>query len=138
MCAHIRRNWKTVYAVPHKPTRTDRGTATAQPACLSIQAVATSSTLSVRAPCSTGTDISGTDLSTAGALVSQGTGQAHHQEGAPEDFTLVIVTQGVVPPVLEWGWGGQLCIRGVGRTCLCPQEVTEATARPFKEKPSAT
>lgn len=73
-----------------------------------------------------------------GALVSQGAGQAHHQEGVPGDFTLVITTQGAVPPVLEWRWEGQLCIRGVGRTCLYPQEVTEATARPFKEKPSAT
>lgn len=53
-----------------------------QPACLSTQAVATSSTLSVRAPCSTGTDISGTDLSTAGAA-DWCTGEPGHRPTTP-------------------------------------------------------
>lgn len=66
-----------------------------------------------------GTDISEADWCT-------------HQECAPEDLTVAIITHSGVPPVLGWGWEGQLCIRGVRWTCLCLQEVTEATARPFK------
>lgn len=125
-------------------TQGQRGTAVAicpqTSACPSIQAVATSSTLSVRAPRSRGlTSVGQTSAQQVwqtGALVSQG--RVHHQESVPEDFAMAVITQGGVPPVLGWRWGGQLCVRGVVRTCLCLQEVTAATARPFKEKPPTT
>lgn len=89
--AHIRRNWKySMLCLTNPQEQTGElqwpFVLRPQPACPSIQAVATSSTLSVSAPRSTGTDVSGADLGTAD--VSQGTGQAHHQEGAPGDFTL--------------------------------------------------
>lgn len=121
--AHIKSNWKTVYVMPHKPTRTE-GTAVATcaqtSACPSIQAGAGHQLHTVsQSSMQQGTDISEADWCT-------------HQECAPEDLTVAIITHSGVPPVLGWGWEGQLCIRGVRWTCLCLQEVTEATARPFK------
>lgn len=125
-------------------TQGQRGTAVVicpqTSACPSIQAVVTSSTLSARAPCGRGLTSVGQTLAQqvwqTRALVSQG--RAHRQESAPEDLPMATITQGGVPPVLGWGWGGQLCIRGVGKIRLCLQEVTEATARPFREKPPTT
>lgn len=145
--AHIRRSWKcSMLCLTNPQEQTGElqwpFVLRPRPACPSIQAVATSSTLSVSAPHSTGTDVSGADLGTAG-VAGGCTGEPGHRPSTPSGrcpWTLHPghITQGAVPPVLEWGWEGQLCIKGVGRTCLYPQEVTEATARPFKEKPSAT
>lgn len=121
--AHIKSNWKTVYVVPHKPTRTEGpavATCAQTSACPSIQAGAGHQLHTVsQSSMQQGTDISEADWCT-------------HQECAPEDLTVAIITHSGVPPVLGWGWEGQLCIRGVRWTCLCLQEVTEATARPFK------
>lgn len=93
--------------------------------------------------CSTGMDINGIDVSTAGmarpawSTGEQCTGLAQHQEGTHQDFIMAITAQGYHQSSRK---NGGPCIRGMGRTHLTVASRGQRRGQlgQLKENPPAT